>query len=644
MTTEREWKLKGLKDLSLKSLESAEAEVEGIEGGKVLVVRCKDKVHALNANCSHYGAPLKDGIVSPDGRITCPWHGACFVLDSGDVEDAPAPAPLHTFRVKAKDGGVYIYGKEEDIKSGKRCPSATLSSSKPNMQSKGKAKTPVKSVVIVGSGSGCFGVILQLRELGFYGKMTVVSPEGLPYDRTKLSKALETDKEKLLWQPSDFYDGVSFIDDVCVQIDFEKKIVTTKSLGNLAYDQIVLASGGAPNALPLPGFKDGLRNVFTLRNIHDARAIIQALEDDDAASSPCRKKPAVGDGAVTNAVDTVKEGAKAAVEKVSALAGRGKKKVVIVGTSFIGMEVAKTLLDKGASVTLVGREGAPMERVFGPKVGQIFQKIMEKNGAKFYLNAEVEAALPRSPGKSSSGHSTSKAPPAGEHETVGAVKLKDGTEIPADLVVLGLGVKPATEYLKDNKSVSLLDSPPFGILVDDFFRIVKSEPQSKSKAQSKSEAQSAFIVDAWAIGDIAAFPYHGPGGDKKPVRIEHWDVAQNMGRRVASQIAAASPKGDAHSISTVGAASFIPVFWSALGKQLRYCGNTDNGYDDVVLEQATLDGSKFVAYFCKGEIVVAVASMQSDPVISKAVRLMKAGLMPAKADLKKTDILKIPLD
>lgn len=70
-----EFKLKGLSSLDLKNGDKVEAEVEGIEGGKVLLIKLDDKVHAMNANCTHYGAPLRNGVLAPDGRLTCPWHG-----------------------------------------------------------------------------------------------------------------------------------------------------------------------------------------------------------------------------------------------------------------------------------------------------------------------------------------------------------------------------------------------------------------------------------------------------------------------------------------------------------------------------------------------------------------------------------------
>jgi nitrite reductase/ring-hydroxylating ferredoxin subunit len=75
----QQYKLKDISSFtSLKNLDKIEAEVEGIEEGKVLLVKLDDKVHALNTRCTHYGAPLKNGVVTEDGRLTCPWHGGKF--------------------------------------------------------------------------------------------------------------------------------------------------------------------------------------------------------------------------------------------------------------------------------------------------------------------------------------------------------------------------------------------------------------------------------------------------------------------------------------------------------------------------------------------------------------------------------------
>lgn len=79
----QEFKLKDLTKLDLKNGDKVEAEVEGIEKGKVVLVKVNDQVHALNANCTHFGAPLKNGILTSDGRLTCPWHGGRDVVVLG---------------------------------------------------------------------------------------------------------------------------------------------------------------------------------------------------------------------------------------------------------------------------------------------------------------------------------------------------------------------------------------------------------------------------------------------------------------------------------------------------------------------------------------------------------------------------------
>lgn len=229
--------------------------------------------------------------------------------------------------------------------------------------------------------------------------------------------------------------------------------------------------------MPLDGLKSGdLENVFLLRSLVHVQGINKALGDGE-------KSP---------------------------------KKVVVIGSSFIGMEVANCMASQKHNVTVVGMESEPCENIFGPKVGAIFKGILEKNGVKFVMDAQVSHASPSSENKA----------------YVGAVHLKDGKKLEADVVVLGVGVAPATEFLKDNKSVAL--EKDGSVKVDEHFAVPN-------------------LPGVYAIGDIATYPYKG-----SMVRIEHWDVAQNAGRSVAREIAQPNLKPK----------NFIPVFWSALGSQL----------------------------------------------------------------------------
>jgi NADPH-dependent 2,4-dienoyl-CoA reductase/sulfur reductase-like enzyme/nitrite reductase/ring-hydroxylating ferredoxin subunit len=529
----QEYKLKGVTSLSLAPGAKQEVEVEGIEDGKVLLVNAAGKVQAIGSKCTHYGAPLVKGVLTASGRLTCPWHGACFNAKTGDVEDAPALDALPVFGITERDGAVYISGEEDAIKSSRRAPNFKCNASGEGQEEK---------IVVVGGGSGALGVVEGLREKGYTGPLTIISSEGyLPIDRTKLSKSLMTDVDKLAWRNKSFYESgsVEWVDGEVTDVDFSDKRVTTKAGGKFAYTKLVLATGGTPRLLPLQGFKV-LDNIFTLRTIHDT-------------------------------------------------------KIVVVGSSFIGMEVANATA-KENTVTVVGMESVPLERVLGKEIGASIQKSFESKGIKFHLGASID-----------------KAEPSGSNPAVvGAVYLKDGTKIEADIVILGVGVSPATEYLRNNKVVRLEQDG--SIKTDETFAVVG-------------------LKDVYAIGDIASFPYHGPGGEGKYVRIEHWNVAQNAGRAVATNIT--SPAVESH--------QFVPVFWSALGTQLRYCGNTMNGWDDLVL-RGSPDEGKFVAYYTKNDTIVAVATMGADPAMVHAAELMRYNQLPSKSQIKDgLDILSVEL-
>ncbi|KAI0133916.1 hypothetical protein BJ170DRAFT_575329 [Xylariales sp. AK1849] len=528
-----EFKLKNVTSLSLQPGEKQEVEVEGIDEAKVLLVNAAGKIQAMGPKCTHYGAPLVKGILTKSGRITCPWHGACFSAKTGDVEDAPALDSLPIFKVIEKDGAVYVQGEEAAIKAGRR---------QPTLRRSGEAKGD--KVVVVGGGSGAMGLVQGLRENGFSGHITMITNEGvLPIDRTKLSKALMTDPAKLQWRGDEWYKtgSVDVVQEEVTDIDFSDKAVITKGAGKFTYSKLVLATGGTPRSLPLQGFKV-LSNIFQLRSVKDTQAITSAIGD------------------------------------------KGKK-IVIIGSSFIGMEVANATASDN-TVSIIGMESAPLERVLGKEVGAGLQKSLEGNGVKFYMNAGVEKAEP-------SGSDPSK---------VGSIILKDGTRLEADLVILGVGVSPATEYLKDNK-------------------VVRLEEDGSLKTDENYSVTG--LKDVYAIGDIATFPYHGPGGEGKPVRIEHWNVAQQSGRIVARHLVNSSLKPE----------RFTPIFWSALGAQMRYCGNTANGWDDLILDGKPAEAN-FVAYYTKGETVVAMASMGRDPIMAQTAELMRRDKMPSKSQLK----------
>jgi len=512
-------------------------EVEIEEGVKVLLTNVEGQIYATGHKCTHYGAPLINGVLNADGRLTCPWHGACFNVKTGDIEDAPALDALPTFKVRTEGDDIYVTVDNKEAAKSSRRP--------PTCKSKGGENS--EHVVIVGGGASGLAAAEGLREFGFGGRVTVLGAEPhFPIDRTKLSKALPKGEEaqgKLQWRDEKFFKDLNIEfkkSSEVTQVDKQGKTVKTANGEAIKYDKLILAPGSKAKRLPMDGFK--AKNVFLLRTLEDVNKIVEARDKDG-----------------------------------------GKKKIVIVGSSFIGMETATTLA-KEHEVTIVGMDSVPLKPILGEKIGQFLQELQESNGVKFHMNAKIKDAYPSE----------------SDSSLAGGILLEDGTKIPGDFIVLGVGVAPDTEFLKEAFSLE----KDGGILVDEYLRVKDSQ-------------------DVYAVGDIAQFPYTGHSGSAngQPIRIEHWNVAMNHGRTAALHI---SGKGQPF--------TNVPIFWSAQRLQLRYCGNTKEGYDDIVF-QGKPEDKKFAAFYTKGEEVQAVFSVQYDPAVTKSAELMRVGQMPTKSQL-----------
>ncbi|ORY32308.1 hypothetical protein BCR39DRAFT_523859 [Naematelia encephala] len=512
------------------------------EGGKVLVSKIKGQVYATSAFCTHYGAPLEKGTLSHDGRVVCPWHGACFNVCTGDIEDAPGLDSLWSFSAKVEDGKIIVSASEKEIKSkiGRIVPKARA------------AKESKERVVIVGGGSGGIHTVESLRMNGFTGEIVLISEEPYaPIDRTKMSKGLVDDAEKLQWRKPeelkndfkvDFQPGTSV-----TKVDKEAKTVTTSTGQTVKFDHLVLATGAKPKKIPIDGAD--LEGVLTLRFVADTKAITSAITKESD--------------------------------------------VVIIGTSFIGMEVASAILKKEPkSVTLVGMDEVPFEAILGKEIGTAIMESMKQQGIKFIMKAGVEKIAPA---ESNSSH-------------CGSVHLKGQDPLPANLIIMGTGVSPATGFLKESGFELEKDG---GIATDEYLQ-VKGYP------------------NIYAIGDIAHYVQYP---DKFQRRVEHWNVAGNQGREVAHNIARPNDKV---------AYTKIPIFWSSIGKGLRYLGS-GAGFDEVYTD-GNVDELKFATYQAKNGKVTAVATMQRDPIVAKASELMRLDIMPSLADIKAgKNILEIDL-
>uniref|UniRef100_A0A673NN14 Apoptosis-inducing factor 3-like n=1 Tax=Sinocyclocheilus rhinocerous TaxID=307959 RepID=A0A673NN14_9TELE len=459
----------------VKDLENGQMREVDLGAGRALLIKEHGEFFAMGHKCPHYGAPLVKGVLSK-GHVRCPWHGACFNITTGDIEDFPGLDSLPTFQARVEKEKVIIRANKQALQTQRRSKAMSKCSAVIN------SSTGFSHILIIGSGPAGLVCAETLRQEGFTDRIVMCTMDKhLPYDRPKLSKV--------------------------VSVDVKTRTVTFRDGFKMEYRKLFIATGSRPKPLSYKGKDVG--NVFHLRTPEDANSIATL------ASS---------------------------------------KNAVIVGTSFIGMEVAAALTYKAHSVSVIGIEAVPFRKALGEKVGKALMKLKE-------------------------------------------VVLKSGKVLRADVCVIGIGESvPATAFLK--QSGVHMDSKGF-------------IPVNKTMQTN--------IDGVFAGGDVVTFPL--ALRSNKKVNIPHWQMAHVHGR-----VAALSMMGKASEIKTV------PYFWTAMfGKSIRYAGYGD-GFDDVVI-QGDLDELKFVAYYTKSEEVVAVASMNYDPIVSRVAEVFGSGKTIRKRDM-----------
>lgn len=339
-----------------------------------------------------------------------------------------------------------------------------------------------RRIVVVGASMGGLRAAEQLRAAGWDGGITVVGEEDhRPYNRPPLSK-------ELLAQPGSLEDALasaglrqrSSMDTVdwrlgtrVVASDLPAQTVTLASGERLAYDGLVVASGIRPRRLHVPGPTLG-RHV--VRTVEDALGLHAQL--------------------------------------------RTGARLVVVGCGFIGCEVAATARGLGCEVRLVEGTRGPMHRVLGDTVSLVMRDWLIARGIDIHTGHSVEEYL-------TAGGTEGDGGPA----LAAGVRLADGTEIPADVVVEAVGSVPNTEWLEGN-GLDLAD----GVVVDEHLRV-------------------AGASHAVAVGDIARYP--DPWADGEMRRVEHWqgaiDMAKTAARSLVADLAGSEPPA---------AYAAVPSFWS----------------------------------------------------------------------------------
>ena len=446
----------------------------------VLLVGRGEALFAVGATCPHYGAPLVDGLVVGE-TVRCPWHHACFSLRTGEVLRAPALDPLPCWRVEEAQGIVRVRDR--------------LATTAPPLRASLDAPA---SVVIVGGGAAGNAAAERLRHEGYGGRITMFSADAsLPCDRPNLSKgylAGAASEESNLLRTAEFYQEKAIdvrLNARVMAIDVEHRAVELADGSRHGFGALLLATGADPVRLDIPGADRP--HVYYLRTLADGRAL--------------------------------------------AAAAQSAKRAVVIGASFIGLEVASSLRARNVEVHVVGREAVPMAKILGPQVGSFLRAIHEEHGVTFHLGATATAIGERS------------------------VTLDNGDTIEADLVVIGIGVRPATR-LAEQAGLAI----DRGVLVDECL-----------------ETSAAGI---FAAGDIARWldPFTGAF-----IRVEHFVVAERQGQTAARNILGRREAFDA-----------VPFFWTEqydLG--IAYVGHAE-AWDEVEIDGRIEDRDCSITYRCDG--------------------------------------------
>jgi NADPH-dependent 2,4-dienoyl-CoA reductase/sulfur reductase-like enzyme len=340
-------------------------------------------------------------------------------------------------------------------------------------------------------------------------------------DRPNLSKDYLAGKAPEEWIPlrtHEYYESIHvelLANDPAASIDITHKTASLGSGRVLSYDALLIATGAEPRSLAIEGIE--LSHVFKLRTLADSKAII----------------------ARATAV----------------------KKAVVIGASFIGLEAAASLRQRGLDVTVVGQEQVPLERILGKELGEFVRRLHEQNGVQFRLGESPRAIRED------------------------RVELSGGPSIEAGLVVLGVGVTPRTALAA--KAGLTVDN---GIVVDENLR--------------------SSAADIYAAGDVARYPDPVSG---ERLRIEHWVVAERQGEAVARSM-----------LGIGGAFREAPFFWSQhYDVQISYVGHASS-WDDVEV-RGHLEGLDATVIYRKQGRTLAVATIGRDQVSLAAEAAMEQG-------------------
>ena len=494
---------------------------------KGILIRLPSGQYAVSGLCPHAQAPLHEGVLCGN-RLVCPWHQSVFEVTSGSLLEPPALDGLQRFIVRIDGDGVFV----------------TLPPSTP----RAPKYTPASRRTVLIAGAGAAGQVAAetLRREGFDGRIVMVGPEPeAPYDRTNLTKHFLSGKARRgdlpLRREPDFLDriGVERKIAAVTRLAARAKTATFTDGETFSYDAAILATGGTPKPLAIPG-ADHPR-VRYLRTVADVEQIIALLP------------------------------------------GKGAR-AVAVGASFIGLEAVSSLSQRGMEVTVLSREEIPFERQLGREIGASIRRLHEQNGVRFLPGTKVACFEDA----------------AGELKIV----LADGRGLMADLAIVGMGVRPAADFVEGVERAR-----DGGLVVD---------------------AMLHAGHDLYAVGDLASFPLSPDAGSGERVRIEHWRVAQQHGMLAARNIMHPEAQQNLYD------AGFVPFFWTYhFGQRMNHVGFAPE-WDDIVFD-GDPGTPPFMAYYLREGHVIAAVGTHRDADLAAMHELLRLRRAPTSAQMRAGD-------
>jgi len=392
-----------------------------------------------------------------------------------------------------------------------------------------------RTFVIAGAGLAGAKAAETLRAEGFTGRISLIGTEDeRPYERPPLSKGLllgTTERADAYVHRPDWYSDneVELRTGTTVgAIDPDKRRVRLTDGDDLAYDKLLLTTGASPRPLAVPGV--GLGNVFSLRTLADSDRISAAVRSDT--------------------------------------------RLVVVGSGWIGLEVAAAARGRGAEVTVVTPDALPLRNVLGDRLAEVFARLHRAQGVDFRFGTQVSELR-------------------GDTD-VAEVVLTDGTVVPADAVLVAIGVTPNTA-LADQARLPVDN----GVLVDR--RLRTADP------------------DIFAAGDVANIDHPLLGAR---IRVEHWATALHTGPVAARAMLGQDVEWD-----------HLPYFFTDqydLG--MEYAGWVPPGAAAEVVVRGDEQGAEFIAFWTVGGRVAAGMNVNVWDVTNQIQDLVRAGLRGERVD------------